>query len=433
VPEGDSPRAGEGPGYSGRYRGIACALIAAALVLAGMIAPAGAQRAEPAAPRPGVAGVPATAAIGRITLSPAPDQPFSPTVPWLAHRPDGTLVDCAGTQTSCFQEAENEAFAKGWSLDVYGPGGVVVSGINAARGIVLHPLRQRYVALHGTIISCAPIDEPCLTVDSMVEGALILNDGAQITSTPKTASERTFTILFQPRTKLDPEGFSAIASSRIELGNVSHSVAQGLSPATVGFDASAGNIIGNIITANEINGAGPGLTATAHHALLAFGATPTTGFFRNIVTLGSVHLADQGVVQLGTSTAASAFPGNYRQNIVTIGQIAPSGGDAVGYHDFGRQNIVTIADIDTEQGPARFGVVLEPSATANQVTANVNRYGARLAGGDFQDRGTDNTVTINGRSFRNGNLTVLTNLPASCAGQPAGTVWNNKGLLGLCP
>jgi len=77
--------------------------------------------------------------------------------------------------------------------------------------------------------------------------------------------------------------------------------------------------------------------------------------------------------------------------------------------------------------------VLEPSATANQVTANVNRYGARLAGGDFQDRGTDNTVTINGRSFRNGNLTVLTNLPASCAGQPAGTVWNNKGLLGLCP
>jgi hypothetical protein len=145
-----------------RYRGIANALIAAALVLAVMARPAGAQRAEPAGPRPGVAGVPATAAIGRITLSPAPDQPFSPTVPWLAHRPDGTLVDCAGTQTSCFQEAENEAFAKGWSLDVYGPGGAVVSGINAARGIVLHPLRQRYVALHGTIISCAPIDEPCL-------------------------------------------------------------------------------------------------------------------------------------------------------------------------------------------------------------------------------------------------------------------------------
>src|SRR5204863_240441 len=155
--------------------------------------------------------VPATAAIGRITLSPAPDQPFSPTVPWLAHRPDGTLVDCAGTQTSCFQEAENEAFAKGWSIDVYGSGGAVVSGINAVRGIVLHPLRQRYIALHGVIISCAVTDEPCLTVDSMVEGALILNNGAQITSTPKTASARTFTILFQPKNKLDPEGFAAVA------------------------------------------------------------------------------------------------------------------------------------------------------------------------------------------------------------------------------
>jgi hypothetical protein len=416
-----------------RYRGIACALIAAALVLAVTIAPAAAQRAEPGTSRPGVAGVPATAAIGRITLSPAPDQPFSPTVPWLAHRPDGTLVDCAGTQTSCFQEAENEAFAKGWSLDVYGPGGAVVSGINAARGIVLHPLRQRYVALHGTIISCAPIEEPCLTVDSMVEGALVLNDGAQITSTPKTASEHTFTILFQPKTKLDPEGFSAIASSRIDLGNVSHSVAQGLSPATVGFDASSGNIIGNIITANEINGAGPGLSATAHHALLAFGATSGTGFLRNVVTLGPVHLADQAVVQLGTSAADSAFPRNYRQNIITIGQIAPSGADAVGYRDFGQQNIVTIADIDTEQGPARFGVVLEASATGDQVTANISRTSAKLAGGDFQDHGTDNTVTINGRSFRNGNLTVLKNLPASCAGQPAGTVWNNRGLLGLCP
>ena len=88
------------------------------------------------------------------------------------------------------------------------------------RGIVLHPLRQRYIALHGVIISCAVTDEPCLTVDSMVEGALILNDGAQVTSTPKTASARTFTILFQPKNKLDPEGFAAIASSRIELGNV---------------------------------------------------------------------------------------------------------------------------------------------------------------------------------------------------------------------
>jgi hypothetical protein len=189
-----------------RYRGIACALIAAALVLATTIAPAAAQRAEPGTSRPGIAGVPATAAIGRITLSPARDQPFSPTVPWLAHRPDGTLVDCAGTQTSCFQEAENEAFAKGWSLDVYGPGGAVVSGINATRGIVLHPLRQRYVALHGTIISCAPIDEPCLTVDSMVEGALILNDGAQITSTPKTASVP-LRSCFNRRPSSIPKGF----------------------------------------------------------------------------------------------------------------------------------------------------------------------------------------------------------------------------------
>ncbi len=405
-------------------------VLIAATLLALSAAPAAAQRAEQPAPPQAKAGVPATAAIGRITLSPAPDQPFSPTVPWLAHRPDGTLVDCAGTQTSC---AENEAFAKGWSIDVYGSGGAVVSGINAVRGIVLHPLRQRYIALHGVIISCAVTDEPCLTVDSMVEGALILNNGAQITSTPRTASARTFTILFQPKNKLDPEGFAAVASSRIELGNVSHSVSEGLSPATVGFDASFGNIIGNIITANEINGAGPGSKPTAHHTLLAFGATATTGFFRNIVTLGSVHLADEGVVQLGASAEASAFPGNYRQNVITIGQIAPSGADAVGYRDFGQQNIVTIADIDTEQGPARFGVVLEASATADQVTANINRTGAALAGGDFQDRGRDNTVTINGKSFRNGNLTVLTNLPASCTGQPRGTLWNNKGALALCP
>jgi hypothetical protein len=416
-----------------RAHAFAYTAITAALPLTLVVLSAAAQRAEQPAPPQAKAGVPATAAIGRIVLSPAPDQPFSPTVPWLAHRPDGTLADCAGTQTSCFQEAENEAFAKGWSLDVYGPGGAKVSGINAARGIKLHPLRQRYIALHGILISCAPVDEPCLTVDSMVEGALILNDGAQVTSTPKNASDHTFTILFQPKNKVEPEGFAAIASSRIELGNVSHSVANGLSPATVGFDASNGNIIGNIITANEINGAGPGLKATAHHTLHAFGATATTGFLRNIMTLGSVHLADQGVVQLGTSAEASAFPGNYRQNVLTIGQIAPNGPEAVGYRDFGRQNIVTIADIDTEQGPARFGVVLEPSARENQVTANISRSSTKLTGGDFQDHGSDNTVTINGRSFRNGNLSVLTNLPVSCAGQPRGTVWNSKGALALCP
>ena len=416
-----------------RGRALACTAIIAALSLMLVAISAEAQRAEQPGPPPAKAGVPATAAIGRIVLSPAAEQPFSPTVPWLAHRPDGTLVDCAGTQTSCFQEAENEAFAKGWSLDVYGPGGATVSGINATRGIKLHPLRQRYIALHGILISCAPVDEPCLTVDSMVEGALILNDGAQVTSTPKNASDKTFTILFQPKNNVEPEGFAAIASSRIELGNVSHSVSNGLSPATIGFDASNGNIIGNIITANEVNGAGPGSKSTAHHALLAFGATAGTGFLRNIVTLGSVHLADQGVVQLGTSAEASAFPHNNRQNIITIGQIAPSGSDAVGYRDFGRQNIVTIADIDTEQGPARFGVVLEPGSRENQVTANVSRSSTKLTGGDFQDHGSDNTVTINGRSFRNGNLTVLTNLPASCAGQPRGTLWNNKGALALCP
>jgi len=408
-------------------------LIGAALSLTVSDAPAAAQRAEqPVSPQT-KAGVPATAAIGRITLSPAPEQPFSPTVPWLAHRPDGALVDCTGTQTSCFQEAENEAFAKGWSLDVYGPGGATVSGINASRGIKLHPLRQRYIALHGIIISCEPIDEPCLTVDSMVEGALILNDGAQITSTPKTASEHTFTILFQPRTKIEVEGFSAIASSRIDLGNLSHSVSEGLSPATVGFDASYGNIISNIITANEINGAGPGNKSTAHHAVLAFGATPEFGFLRNIVTMAVAHLADQAVVQLGTSAEASAFPGNYRKNIITIGQISPNGPEAVAYRDFGRQNIVTIGDIDTEQGPVKFGVMLEASTTGDQVTANISRSSGRLSGADFEDHGHDNTVTIDGKSFRNGNLTVLRNLPASCAGQPHGTVWNNKGLLALCP
>jgi len=408
-------------------------VLIAATLLALSAAPAAAQRAEQPAPPQAKVGVPATAAIGRITLSPAPDQPFSPTVPWLAHRPDGTLVDCAGTQTSCFQEAENEAFAKGWSIDVYGPGGAVVSGINASRGIKLHPLRQRYIALHGILISCEPIDEPCLTVDSMVEGALILNDGAQITSTPKTASEHTFTILFQPRTKLDPEGFSAIASIRIDLGSLSHSVASGRSPATVGFDASYGNIISNIITAIEINGAGPGVSATAHHAFLAFGATTEFGFLRNIVTVAVAHLADEGVVQLGTSAEASAFPSNYRQNIITIGQIAPNGPEAIAYRDFGRQNIVTIGDIDTEQGLAKFGVMLEASTTGEQVTVNISRSSTRLSGGDFQDYGRDNTVTIDGKSFRNGNLTVLRNLPASCAGQPHGTVWNNKGALALCP
>jgi hypothetical protein len=42
-------------------------------------------------------------------------------------------------------------------------------------------------------------------------------------------------------------------------------------------------------------------------------------------------------------------------------------------------------------------------------------------------------VTINGKSFRNGNLMALTNLPTACAGQARGTVWNNKGALALCP
>jgi len=145
------------------------------------------------------------------------------------------------------------------------------------------------------------------------------------------------------------------------------------------------------------------------------------------------HLADQAVVQLGTSAEASAFPGNYRQNIITIGQIAPNGPEAVAYRDFGRQNIVTIGDIDTEQGSVKFGVMLEASTTGDQVTANISRSSGRLSGGDFEDHGHDNTVTIDGKSFRNGNLTVLRNLPGSCAGQPRGTVWNNKGLLALCP
>jgi hypothetical protein len=100
---------------------IAPALLAAAALAAIVVAPAAAQRGLPEGAPQAKAGVPATAAIGRIVLSPAPDQPFSPTVPWLAHRPDGTLVDCTGTQTSCFQEAENEAFAKDWSLDVRVP------------------------------------------------------------------------------------------------------------------------------------------------------------------------------------------------------------------------------------------------------------------------------------------------------------------------
>ena len=58
---------------------------------------------------------------------------------------------------------------------------------------------------------------------------------------------------------------------------------------------------------------------------------------------------------------------------------------------------------------------------------------ASTSSGDFEDYGRDNTVTIDGKSFRNGNLTVLRNLPTSCAGQPRGTVWNNKGALALCP
>src|SRR5437763_8115453 len=130
------------------------AMIAALAAIA--VPHSAAPRAEQPVPPQAKAGVPATAAIGRITLSPAPDQPFSPNVPWLAHRPDGTLVDCADTQTSCFQEAENQAFAKRWSIDVYGPVGAVVSAINASRGINLHPRRHRCIALHGILLSRVP-------------------------------------------------------------------------------------------------------------------------------------------------------------------------------------------------------------------------------------------------------------------------------------
>src|SRR5207248_9844059 len=80
--------------------------------------------------------------------------------------------------------------------------------------LYIFPTTSSNMISHLSLHDALPIYEPCLTVDSMVEGALILNNGAQITSTPKTASARTFTILFQPKNKLDPEGFAAVASSR---------------------------------------------------------------------------------------------------------------------------------------------------------------------------------------------------------------------------
>jgi len=100
----------------------------------------------------------------------------------------------------------------------------------------------------------------------------------RITSTPKDRVRSTPSrFLFQPRTKPRPlRDFPRSASIRNwTLGSLSHSVCEAArSPATVGFDASYGNIISNIITAIEINGAGPRDEARPpHHAFLAFGAT----------------------------------------------------------------------------------------------------------------------------------------------------------------
>jgi hypothetical protein len=179
----------------------------------------------------------------------------------------------------------------------------------------------------------------------------------------------------------------------------------------------AGNNIGNIITANEINGAGPGSKATAHHTPLA---APRRQRFSQYpdARLGASRGRGR---RSQTSAEAAAFPGNYRQN-VTIGQIAllaPMRLDTAilaKYRD----------DRRYRHGAGSACLVSFPaSATADQVTANINRTGAASPAATC-DRGRDNTVTIDGKSFRNGNLTVLINLPA-LAPPAARHPLNNKG------
>jgi hypothetical protein len=359
-----------------------------------------------------------------ITMYPGPSvAPIDPTSGWTAFNTDGALISTAGTQTSGFQEVLAKLrTGTNPSLMIYGHGNtndnVAIFG-NSTMAVPY--LRNQTLHSYGTAFGGQANTGAAISLDSMIESAFI-NEGGQIFgSDGQTATATSAAVLIAPTHAVQPENFSGIASSRLELGNLALNTTLGTATATLPIDLTGGSFVGNDLSALEVNCAGSGSGGVAQAGVFITAPTLNLSFTNNFIHMGSIHQCPTVGWNEGATAGQAA---NFFGNIEFFNKIAPHGGSAVGYATFGSNETVIANVVNTEgdvgtcasfaQGATNNSAKIDCEDTASRAIPNGVTLGVGATGNkvELTTKGTvtnaivdnsatgHNSYTVNAQTFQ---------------------------------
>lgn len=312
---------------------------------------------------------------------------------WRVYKPDGSLLNIAGTTTMGYQEACAYALSEGYPLLVGAKGEKGPAGhgtpcyIDCSTPVVWPPAQIGCIIHYNVSLNFGPTDLPYgLLVDSAQNVFVQWLGGQIVYSGPGSA------VIFNPRNNVPIDGFAAIDASNFQFCAICCFKAG--SDACVRFTCANGSIIGNKFSFEELNGSEVPGTGRAKYGILVDDPPTDKGFVENYIEARTVHLMSDAGLQL--CTHAAGFPQNARNNEWHVMGIHPAGPDAHGVDTFSGGDRFYIGAITAQESalgqPPTVGIKLQ--STAAGVTVECGDLSQCVA--PVTDLGPVNRVTYGG-------------------------------------
>lgn len=334
--------------------------------------------------------------------------PVNSATPGIAVAPNGALIECAATTTSCIQEAIDYAGTYGYDLRIEGGNdldnatecggsatvggptcGAVVHNINA--GLNFPPMQGKRISSGAVTFNCNVNvgSAPCMTFDSALMADVDFG-GSQVVYFGSGVCN----VLFQPSNPVPVDGLTTIAVSKYHFG----AVAGGGSSAAVCFNtgAAGATIDYNEFSFNEVNSfdAVASLdplnpSAWKPYGILAMTPTGTKQFRNNTVKARMVHGCSASCIQVGTSAPPGAWSGlgstasNLGSNIWEIGGISTEVQTSQALNTYGEGDLFTIGALDGTNSASTAHITFQGSAAQNLLSIGQTETPLRLVDGSW--------------------------------------------------
>jgi hypothetical protein len=299
--------------------------------------------------------------------------------------PNGTLISCAGSTTSCLQEAENYRYNHGYDMHIVGgnepsgcsPGPSCAAVVyNATTTLAFNPMEGANIDSGAFTLNCtfAIGSNPCLSIDSL-EMANISFPGTQIVNAGTGP-----TILIKPTNPVPLDvafGIGLFGSVYIFTAVNTHSPASDVAAVPlIDFDSSLGPITYSNFEFDEVNASGIGIRVK----------DPAVGKGFNANTIKALYIHDQQgtnpMVSVGqTAVGGSRISLNKWNLFLGFGGQNPTGKGVSTFEQAG------LYDLNVGIPGLSYGLFFETGAAGNtvragQITGGTLQPSAQSVGGD---------------------------------------------------